>query len=196
MSDSEPWSDVMLDLETMGLRAGSSVLSIGAIAFRLGDLEIDPSAPKFHVGIDLLDSLLAGLSIDVETLRWWTDQTPEAKRAILALPRVGLDQAIVDFARFLQSIGPNRLWVNGSDAFWLAEVYNRRGLKEPWSHRDVRDCRTLWEAAGISSATRTTPVLPHDALSDCEAQATDVMQACQRLWARAPRPVPPESTAK
>jgi hypothetical protein len=169
--------DLMIDLETLGLKPGSSVLSIGALAFDADDANMK-NVRKFHAGIDLVDSLLHGLSIDVSTLQWWLDQTTaEAKRAIVDLPKRPLQIVLNEFTLFLQEVQPQRIWANGSDVAWLEAVFGRAGRAAPWDHRTVRDCRTIWEIGGVGKEDRTEPVTAHDALSDCEAQAKDVCRA-------------------
>lgn len=64
----------MLDIETLGLDPGASIVAIGAVRFsesHLGD--------TFQRSISLASCENAGLTIDAETLEWWLTQDELAK---------------------------------------------------------------------------------------------------------------------
>ena len=66
---------VMLDLETWGTRPGSALRSIGAVTFGLNATSV---GARFYRNIDKESCLLAGLTVDTETVSWWLKQAPEA----------------------------------------------------------------------------------------------------------------------
>jgi cation diffusion facilitator CzcD-associated flavoprotein CzcO len=70
--------DVMLDLETLGLKAGSVILSIGAVEF-------DPHSDKLGASVRLshrhaVKQPDAGFKIDPNTFYWWLAQDDAARR--------------------------------------------------------------------------------------------------------------------
>src|ERR1700721_3055421 len=98
---------VMADIETLGTRPGSVILSIGAVAFdhRQG------LGPEFHVKINQQSSERAGLTVDKGTLAWWMRQSPEA-RALLDETRNGgvdLENALNQFTDYLYQFKDVRL---------------------------------------------------------------------------------------
>lgn len=192
--------DVMVDIETLGGKPGSVVASIGAVYF--GD---DGLGHEFYRVVDVLDSLLAGLRVDDDTLAWWRGQSTEAKAALRAQDaRRSLDEALQDFSRFMdQHSGPEwtRVWAKGPDfdLVLLQAAYEAAGQKIPWKYRNARDVRTVLGLVDISSV-----VIPHagkhHALADARFQAQQVIAAHVALGvkfaseARRPSRAPSEST--
>lgn len=101
---------VMLDLETLGTRPGSVILSIGAVEF---DLRVGLGR-EFYVEISQYSSRHIGFTVDQDTVDWWEEQSAEA-RGLLArtssgglLPHVALQQ-------FNAWLSPDPLvWGNGA----------------------------------------------------------------------------------
>jgi len=70
---------VMIDLETLGRRAGCSILSIGAVAF---DPKTKELGAEFYVVVNRLSCFKLGLHEDPETVKWWEGQNAEAKKIL------------------------------------------------------------------------------------------------------------------
>jgi 3' exoribonuclease, RNase T-like len=175
---------VMIDIETLGIAPGSTILSIGAVPFT--EDGIDERYGGFDEVISRRSCREAGLTEDPETLRWWEDQPKEASKVIAAAnqPRHGSEVANVlrDFRTWLSVVTDGLLedlqvWSLGAsfDVVLLDEAYRRTGYGQaPWDHRNGRCLRTL--AALRPDVPRPKPEVAHDALSDAIAQA---------LWAAA-----------
>ena len=168
----------MIDCETLGLTPGCAILSIGAIVFDPDDSSVlyDDSA-TLRLKVDLLSSVMAGMTIEPATLDWWSNQSAEARVALdLGVPR-SLRDALLDLHGFYTANSCMRVWANGpmADIAWLEEAYRRIGVAPPWSYNVVRDFRTVWELGGLED--RTEPGVAHDALDDARAQAIDVIRA-------------------
>jgi hypothetical protein len=176
-------SHISLDLETMGLVPGRAVLSIGAITFDPGGEERWGGGEIFHIGIDLISSLLAGMTIDPETVEWWRGPkvSDEARRLMLELEKVPLEHALDLFDEWCRDRSVTHVWANGpaADVVWLEACYTACGRRPPWSHRGVRCYRTIVEIAGLER--RAQPIVEHDALADATAQALDVQSTYRRI---------------
>lgn len=186
--------DIMLDLETLGTRPGSVVLSIGAVAFTPEGV-FDKG---FHTIIRKDDCVANGLTVDPDTEAWWLDQSDEAQDTLrrasveaswarAAAPN--LVEALADFSNWLlhyKHVTRVRLWACGADFDppLLAAAYASPGPvaalggQPPWEYRDVRCYRTLKAlyprmSAGPRQGTH------HNALDDARHQATHAVAIMQ-----------------
>lgn len=176
---------VMLDLETMGTAPSAAIVQIGAVTFRLGDEPyVNPTG--FQAQVALQSSLMAGGSLDIETMRWWCERNPEAQHSISADagPLAGTLQSLVSW-------WPDDayLWSHGAafDVPVLESAFRAVGLKVPYDYRRVRDTRTLFDlAAALAGWQRPKRETAHTALADARAQAEDVVAAWKALkgWER------------
>ena len=139
MSD---FQNVMLDLETMGTRPGSVIVSVGAIEF-------DPQSARlgrtFYQTCSIKSAVDVGLAMDPETVAWWLDQNDNA-RAELVKAKGDLKSVLTAFTHWLYHGGPDvRLWGNGADFdnALLAEAYRRVNNPIPWKFWNNRCYRTM-----------------------------------------------------
>lgn len=180
--DSEPaqiqyeLGDVMVDLETLGRRAGCIVLSIGAVGFSERGL-----SSEFYTVVSMKDQVQLGLHQDPQTRTWWDSQSEEA-RAVLyeaEVSRITLKRALMMFNRYLTPFTFSRvcLWGNGAD-FDLAiliNLYAHVGLEPPWkfwNHRCFRTLKNLHPHVKMARRTGTY----HNALDDAKTQALHAIQ--------------------
>ncbi len=77
IGDQPPMLHVMLDIETLGTRAGCKVLSIGAVI-------MTPQGPgrEFYTTVSRDSQNRYGLVEDRETVEWWARQSPQARAAV------------------------------------------------------------------------------------------------------------------
>lgn len=158
--------NVMLDLETLGTRAGCGILSIGAVTFN--------ERAQIHIKILPSSSLAYGLHEDIDTLRWWNEQEPAIKQDAFSGTNQ-LDSALVLFYDWLKALGDTRdiyVWGNGADFDLpiLGHAYSVLDIKKPWAPFNGRCYRTLKSLLphvkpGIKNAAR------HNALEDALYQA-------------------------
>jgi hypothetical protein len=175
---------VMVDIETLGTSPGSAIVSIGAVAF-------EPSTGalgrEFEAHIDLQSACSIGLKVEASTVLWWMGQSDAARHAAFdAIDSQPIADALVAFASWLDTVSPQRrLWAHGAsfDPVLLTAAYQAVKLKEPWTFRDVRDTRTIFDLAGIQAVSdyRSSSDVPHTPLSDAKVQARAVCDAYQRL---------------
>lgn len=168
--------NTMVDLETLGRRAGCSILSIGATYF-----DKDGTAEEFYVVVSKASCEAAGLHTDPETLAWWAKQSPEARKVLEESETGGMDlaDALDLFGQFAKG---TKVWGNGSD-FDNAILYACYAAVEkdvPWKFWDSRCYRTL---KGLNTGVKLVREgTYHNALSDAVSQAkhaSEILRAMQ-----------------
>lgn len=195
--------DAMLDLETLGVKPGSVILSIGAVLFdphgavepRVYDLGggpvVNPIHATFHAFLNAQEQTdrrdFGGGLVDGDTVMWWIGQSDAARTAMLegqknTQPVLGV---LVDFAQWLCKGRVENIWCHGAtfDAPLLQALYESYRLPVPWKFRCVRDTRTVFDLAGRPIGSFGTPDgVSHDALSDAIWQAKETVKAID--WIR------------
>lgn len=167
---------VMIDLETLGRRAGCSILSIGAVAF-------DPTkglGEELYVVVNRQSCVDAGLHEDQDTLNWWEKQNESAKTVLGHSTEGGLvlTDALAKLTEFLAQFGHKKVkvWGNGSDFdnAILTACYAAIGQNIPWEFWNNRCYRTLKSLKPqIKLARQGTH---HNALDDAKSQAAHAIQ--------------------
>ena len=172
--------NVMVDIESLGTAPGSAILSIGACVFERDNKVNDPF--DYYKNIDLLDSTFAGFTIDPQTAKWWSEQSPEAIRTLTRKP-MSLRGALNTFASFLQK--DDRVWAKGPDfdLVLLKAAYDKVGIRVPWSFRLSRDVRTILALTGQNKSYPLTfeGFIKHFALHDAKLQMMQVQNAARFL---------------
>lgn len=168
------YTDYTLDLETMGVRPTSCIMSIGAAAFnrhepdfRYEDLSV------FRCNVDLQDCMDKGLTIDASTLYWWLTQDNDARSKLddkeFNLP---LEDALHKLSMWILHIGGDELkcWTHATfDAPILANAFHVVNLPLPTHFRMQRDIRTLEDLKGRYEIERQGT--HHSAVDDAKFQA-------------------------
>lgn len=176
---------IMLDLETMGNSSDSAIVSIGAVVFdpTTGDL-----GQEFECHIDLESSEKFGV-IDSSTVKWWLQQSDEARKATFGKPGISIGSALHQFNDWLLSVDakPNKLavWGNGAgfDNVILMNAYKNTGIIPRFVHWNDLDVRTIVEMGksilGIDpKKTMAREGAHHSALDDAKFQA----QYVSEIW--------------
>lgn len=166
-------SNIMLDLETLGTEPGCAILSIGAALFGKGSLH-----DGFYIRISLKSSQDYGLTIDADTLEWWTRQ-PHKVFAEAMTGGNSLDAAMFQFRKWIENLHlpPNwTIWSNGAsfDAPVLEAAFRKLRMQPPWTHLQERCFRTL--RALDPNEPKVEPAIKHHALEDAKAQALHAMR--------------------
>ena len=165
------YTDVMVDLETLGTTAGCSILSIGAIAFSF-DVPQDDWKRFYSGPISRESCKAAGLFEEKDTIDWWQMQSQEARILFdeATTSRRILDDALISFSRFFPVEA--RLWGNGADFdnAILAAAYKSIKLRTPWRYQNNRCYRTIKaEYPGVEKPEFIG--VKHNALDDAFNQA-------------------------
>jgi hypothetical protein len=157
----------MADLETLGRRAGCSILSIGAVKFDENGL-----GEEFYRVIRRSSCTAAGLHEDPETLEWWSKQSDAARSVFeeaASEDAVELVSALVSFNNFVGKGG--LVWGNGADFdnAILQAAYAVTGVQQVWEFWDNRCYRTLKSLYRDVKLVRQG--VHHNALADAKTQA-------------------------
>lgn len=163
--------NVMVDIETLGSRTGSEILSIGAVYFDhkgVGD--------RFYTTVDCTG---LGLTQDEDTLKWWSEQSPEA-RTILTEVRAPAEFAFPAFNAFAEG---KRVWGYGStfDNVQLRAAFQAAGIKPLWTFRDDCCFRTLRLLGAKFNLPYVRIGTHHNAVDDALTQAVAAVQILDRL---------------
>ncbi|MBB4235080.1 3'-5' exonuclease [Rhizobium esperanzae] len=171
--------DLMIDIETLGTEPGSVVLSIGAVTF---DAETEEFGEEFYAAIDPQSAVDVGLTIDVSTLKWWMDQSEDARKAAFSGDRL-IGWAIGAFGDYVRRVDASRVWAKppSFDLVLLESAFRACRIPIPWHYKTPRDCRTLFE---LTNATQPDIGTAHNALDDAKSQALGVIDAYRILATR------------
>lgn len=169
----------MVDLETVGVRPSSGILSIGAVPFDIEGLVLDP----FYRKIDLADSTMLGFTADDSTMRWWNEQDNAVREEAFS-GKEAVRDVLTDFAAFVRKYDSPCIWGNGAnfDNVLLAHHYEAMNIKQPWSFTKDRCFRTL--KALYPMIAYEKPVIAHNALEDAKAQANHAVKILNRIKGR------------
>lgn len=176
--------NIMADLETMGTRAGSVILSIGAVVF---DPDKNTVSETFYEVINYATCVEAGLTEDAATVKWWSEQSADAQQ-VLTQARCenkkthSLRAVLQDFRDFVDddALVPSFVWGNGAgfDNTLLECAYDAVARPRAWRHYNNRCYRTLKNLRPDIGFTRIGT--HHNALDDAITQA---VHACALLRA-------------
>jgi len=194
-----PYTDLSVDLETLGTDPGAVVFQVGLCAF-------DARGPRDEVATALVrvhpQSLLdAGMTVSWDTIAWWLRQSDEARLAAAdvaeAVPLRLATHRATGFLRehfdFDFNGDPESearvecdVWGFGPtlDVALLEELYRRARAPVPWDFRRVRCLRTL--AAYAPEVPRPRPAIAHRADCDAEAQARWIRACVSAIERRTP----------
>lgn len=179
--------EIMVDLETLGRRAGCVVLSIGAVVFDENGLH-----QEFYTALPIGMQKKARLHVDRETEDWWSKQSAQARKVFdecATLPDAELYTCMDAWCDWLKSLGDKRslaLWGNGSDfdnaiLIALHEAANRPAPWEFWNNRCYRTLKNLPGAKEVKVERAGTY---HNALDDAKTQAKHAIRVMKhlKLW--------------
>jgi hypothetical protein len=158
---------LMLDLETMGNKSNSTIVSIGAVEFNIETGEI---GRQFYERVDLQSCINIGMVINASTVYWWMMQNDSARKEICK-PAEHVATVLAKLRSFMACLGDFELWGNGArfDIGILEDAFVACGQGEilPWNFRLERDVRTL-----VSFAPKIKEHFPfegtkHNPIDDC-----------------------------
>lgn len=167
---------IMVDLETLGKRAGCAILSIGAVTF---SAETGIVGTPFYMVVNASSCALYGLHSDPETLAWWDAQSDEAKRVLRYAEdyetSASIKFALAQFNEYVSQFDNPEIWGNGSDfdnAILIAAMA-QYGIEPAWKFWNNRCFRTLKNMYPEIKMDRHGTY--HNALDDAITQAKHAM---------------------
>ncbi len=162
------YNNVMIDLETLGLKPNASVLCIAAVKFSFESDDYE----KFQVNISQKSCDNFGLVKDKETVDWWVSERSDLLKTYFT-NTIPLDSALLDLNDF---IGPNakkmNIWANGTvfDIGMLEWDYHVTGVACPWRYFNIMDARTVYKISGLDFKSYPRVGEYHNAIDDCLTQ--------------------------
>lgn len=181
--------NIALDIETLSKRPTAAILSIAAKCFTFEGNQPADNHGNFLSIVNASTCAMYGLHTDMETVDWWSRNSPDAKRWHLECNGVSesIKSALLSLKNYYEDVKkafPDAvilIWCQGTDfdiSILRNAYYTVLGTDAPWSHTCVRDSRTFIHGiVGILCPEEENPyeVIPqnpnwkaHDALSDCE----------------------------
>jgi len=167
--------NIMLDIETMGTGAYSSIVSIGAVEF---NLVTGKTKREFTANIDLQSCIDMNLKVNGGTIMWWLEKSKEARERLTKRESIPIKQALKEFQGFCTK--KHYIWGKSPrfDCGILGDAYEKTGMKSPWDFRKERDVRTLEALAPNVKKQCTFEGTPHNDLDDCKHQ----IKYCSQIY--------------
>lgn len=169
-----------IKIETLGKRWNAAVMAIGVQQF---DIATGKMGQTFYKEIQLASALRSG-GITADTLQFWMEQSDESRRIFKDNEnKLHLADALLALTTWLRGM-PNSItvWGNGPvfDVGILEHAYDvgSVGVKEPWKHWNIRDMRTIVDAAEYDWKSDPNQT---NALKKATAQAQAISLAWQRI---------------
>ena len=167
-------SHFMLDIETLGVRPTSVVLSVAFVKFTPGK---SVSESGIYRVLDRKKQSVLGRTLDQETLDWWNRQSQEARKVLddknASCPLI----AAADFNKFIKAFPePHFVWAK-SPAFDVAimkSLYEMLDMEWPFTFNHELDVRTAMWIGKRKGFTKVSGVVAHNALADAKAQIQDI----------------------
>jgi hypothetical protein len=181
--------DIMLDLETLGLKDNIVITQIAAVAFTI---ENGQNLSEFNVsGISTRSCIDYGFKIDGSTIEWWLKQDHKLFNDIVikSLLSDGPDikSTLISFTKWINDIKIKykvkyvNIYGNGilADNKWISQAFDLVNLPIPWNYTDNRDVRTyvdiykhLFEVCPTYKDPTKIDFIgtKHNALDDCKHQ--------------------------
>lgn len=168
----------MIDIETLGTRPGSVILSAGLVYD-----DVVNGRQRLEVFFNINEQLALGLKIDQSTMQWWMNQSDEAKKIFSRIPgnpspnRMNL-QNILDFFPDKEK---TLVFAYGAtfDGPLLDVLFQAYGIQVPWSYRNFLCFRTLKEMYPKQEVE--CKGTKHSALDDAEYQL-EYLQKLQKQY--------------
>lgn len=180
------YSNIMLDLETMGNGPTAAIVAIGAVCF---DLEAGELGPTYYNRVSLEDAARHGGTIDASTVLWWLKQSDEARHELIRddVVEISLYRATELFSRWVHEHAEEEVavWGNGAsfDNVILRSAYQSLGTQVPWKWWNDRCYRTIKAERPDTPCERIGA--HHHALSDAITQARHLIAIFDRFDPRA-----------
>lgn len=182
---------VMIDLETLGLRPGSIIATLGAQPFnvRTGQFNVNDA---FYKRIDLPSCEQIGMTVDVSTLQWWNDPSRDSlsREEVFGTKdrRYILSAVLQEFSTWFKQGKYQYIWAKDPDfdCVLLIAAFEKLGIPGavPWKYFNQRSVRTVRHLATMKNPDAYKIVsgpVTHHALADCHVQIQEVLDSIRVL---------------
>ena len=173
--DSCTFNHLMVDLETMGTKSNSAIISIGAVEF---DILTGKTGREFYRNVSLQSCISLGLIVDADTIMWWMEQSQDARKSLTEGEIISIQQALIDFREFCNK--EYQIWGNSArfDLGLLENAYDKISISIPWKFKQERCLRTLVSFNPEIKHSIEFEGTAHNALDDCYHQ----IKYCHLTW--------------
>ena len=173
---------LMLDLETLGNKSYSVILSISAVAF---DMKTGETFEEFHMDLDFADQLKKGAIVNADTILWWLTQSDDARKMVTDAKRKSTNHVLRQFNTWLSytfnkdayksdeiSLKEVISWGNSNsfDQGILENLYELFEIKNYLVHWNERDVRTLVSFSPEIKKNEIFDGVKHYGIDDCKHQ--------------------------
>ena len=167
---------VMVDVETLGTKFNSQILSIGACLFNSEGIIVN----TFYNVIKLPDDV--HVKVTPGTLKFWANQGMELYNLLTDEDAVSMETALLQLSHWIHWTD-TRVWANGTkfDIGMLEAVFQSKNMQIPWKYNADRCMRTVREFSKELDIDVEFEGTPHHALDDAIWQAKYVAEACKVL---------------
>lgn len=171
---------ISIDVESLATSPDAILLSIGAVYFDTNGL-YDTFYSVLDIGADQV-----GRRTCDSTLKWWEEQSEEAREALMTEQRERVLFALGRLHEFIHTHDHEGIWALGShfDIAALEHLHLQKGVPIPWHYqtpRDMRTLRALFLKQFPSSQLVVRTGTPHNALDDAVNQARAIQYMNQQL---------------
>ena len=164
-------NNIMVDIETLGTKEGSTIFQISAATFDIETGEIGETI-DLKGDIEKMD-----VKADGSTLKWWLKTDKELFTKLLNEGTLSEFEMLDQFAEWVRKVENPKLWGNGIlfDNAKIKSAMESKGINYPIAYNRDLDVRTiLFLASKISGKTRDEirdevkddSLVAHDALDD------------------------------
>lgn len=179
--DENRYTDLSIDLETLGTDPGSVITQIGLCAFSHNH-DVQSS---INIWVDPQSCLDVGMKVSWSTIKWWMMQSDAARAQFVAPTVRAIGDALFQANEWIEErLDPDtmKVWGHGScfDVVLLEDAYRRCNSVAPWSYRNVRDLRTL-VALAPPWIEKPKSETEHFAVDDARAQAHWIRECSRTL---------------
>lgn len=166
MENKQKFTDLMIDIETLGTKSNALILSVAIVEFNMITSEI---GDNIYLKICINDSLLNDFKIEGDTLMWWMTQDNNAKHIFNNKYSIKCIDALTQLSVFLLNRHNFKIWGNSArfDLGLLQNYYNKFNMNIPWKYGNERDVRTLVDFYPNIKKELVFEGVKHDALADC-----------------------------
>lgn len=179
------FSDVMIDIETLGTSPNAAIVQIAAVRFDPWTRRISSPEGAFNFHARLTGDPLIDGDLEWSTVQWWLRQSKEAQQRVFqptTPPKDHIGMRVMALVAWLGEMPFKRVWASGPqfDLVLLKRTFERtiQALPRfqideplrPWpiSYKVERDFRTLREVGYLLGVPEPVRVgVAHDALDDC-----------------------------
>lgn len=174
---------ILIDIETLGTKPFSPLISIGAVEFK--PEEGQTLGREFYQVVSLSETITSSLTMDVDTLKWWMQQSDKA-REVFKEPGQSLQSTLLMLSQFITQIANGedfRVWSRGRLDFEVLENnFRRKFISIPWKYNQIRDSRTfIEELKDYCPCFQEINDNEHNALSDATFEALNIMHIMSYL---------------